>query len=153
MTQTVYDYIATDLEICKKESLAFPFLDYGYLYGYGLFESIPIDQGKALLLDSHIDRMKRGAIILDIPFKYTHQELKDTVEKLIKKNNINKAILNFDLSSFFTNSSISIFFSFFSILCIYDLAKVSDSLLFDLFSSCIAFIMVSFLFGNNFFPK
>ena len=39
---SVYDYISKNLDIIESNSLAFPFLDFGFLYGYGLFESIKV---------------------------------------------------------------------------------------------------------------
>ena len=73
---TVYNNIATNLEIKDKKDLEFPFLDYGYLYGYGLFESIRVINGQPLLIDEHIQRLKRGSIILDIPFKWENEDIK-----------------------------------------------------------------------------
>ena len=37
--KAIYDYVSKNLKIQKKEELIFPYLDYGFLYGYGLFES------------------------------------------------------------------------------------------------------------------
>ena len=96
--KTVYNYVSANLAIKDKKELEFPFLDYGYLYGYGLFESIRVINGNPILIDEHIQRIKRGAIILDIPFYWTADELKDKATELIAKNNVSKGILNFYLT-------------------------------------------------------
>ena len=95
---TVYNKIATNLEIKDKTDLEFPFLDYGYLYGYGLFESIRVINGQPLLINEHIQRIKRGSIILDIPFHWNNDDIKNKSLELIQKNNISKGILNFYLT-------------------------------------------------------
>ena len=96
--ETIFTHVATNLEIKEKNQLDFPFLDYGYLYGYGLFESIKVVNGKAILIDAHIQRIKRGAIILDIPFLWTPEDVKSKANELIEKNNITRGILNFYLT-------------------------------------------------------
>ena len=71
---SVFNYISENLELKKKEAMEFPFMDYGFLYGYGLFETIRVEQGKPVLAQEHLDRMRSGAIILDIPLEYSDDE-------------------------------------------------------------------------------
>lgn len=92
--KSVYPKVAVNLEVRESESLSFPFSDFGFLYGYGLFESIRIENGKAVLLDDHIARLRRGAIILDIPILYDTEAIKTCIQSLIKANNVQEAILN-----------------------------------------------------------
>lgn len=94
----VYPYISVNLDITERETLGFPFLDYGFLYGYGLFESIRVFKGQPLLLDEHLARLQRGSIILDIPFDFTNSEVVSSIQQLIKKNDIEDAILNIYLT-------------------------------------------------------
>ena len=96
--ETIFNHVVTNLEIKEKKQLDFPFLDYGYLYGYGLFESIKVINGKPILIESHIQRIKKGAIILDIPFLWGADAVKNKAFELIEKNNISKGILNFYLT-------------------------------------------------------
>ena len=95
---SVYPNILVDLKVRSKDDLGFPFLDYGYLYGYGLFESIKVNNGEAVLLTEHIKRIRRGAIILDIPFEYKDEEIQKAVRELIQKNDISIGILNFSIA-------------------------------------------------------
>jgi len=96
--KVVYPFVSVNLSVKPREEMGFPFLDYGFLYGYGLFESIRIVNGKPLLLDDHVARMSRGAIILDIPFEYSVDSILKSVTSLIEKNDIQDAILNFYLT-------------------------------------------------------
>ena len=95
---SVYSYISENLCIKNKQELSFPFLDYGFLYGYGLFESIKVKDGIPLLLDYHVARLKRGSVILDIPFEYSFDDIKTHVSFLIEKNQVKESILNFYLT-------------------------------------------------------
>ncbi|RAP39154.1 hypothetical protein DID80_00690 [Candidatus Marinamargulisbacteria bacterium SCGC AAA071-K20] len=90
----VYQKIAVNLEVKDNTELSFPFSDFGFLYGYGLFESIRVQNGKPILLQEHIARLKRGAIILDIPLEYDAEKISDVVTKLVNENNVEDAILN-----------------------------------------------------------
>ena len=94
----IYDYVAKNLTLQKKEDLIFPYLDYGFLYGYGLFESIRVINGKPILLQDHINRIKKCSIELEIPFFYSDSEIINSVEELILKNAVTTGVLNFYLT-------------------------------------------------------
>jgi branched-subunit amino acid aminotransferase/4-amino-4-deoxychorismate lyase len=95
---SVYPLVSVNLDLKKSSELSFPFSDFGFLYGYGLFESIRIQNGQPVLLKEHIARLKRGSIILDIPFTYEVEQLSISVYKLIKENNVENSILNMYLT-------------------------------------------------------
>ena len=95
---SVFKYVSKNLNTVEKNDLSFPFLDFGFLYGYGLFESIKIQNGIPQLLTQHVQRMKRGAIILEIPFEHQLDNIKAHVKELIEKNQVNEGILNFYLT-------------------------------------------------------
>ncbi len=94
----VYPYINVNGRLQEKESLSFPFLDYGFLYGYGAFDTILINQGHPVLLENHFKRLQRTSILLDIPCPYNFQTLETNIQELITKNNINHATLNIYLT-------------------------------------------------------
>ena len=96
--ESVYNFVACNGQIKEKDELAFPFLDYGFLYGYGLFESIKVENSKPLLLSQHYKRIRRGAIILEIPFEYEEDSVRTIVTELIDKNKVVDGILNFYLT-------------------------------------------------------
>lgn len=95
---TIYPFISVNLATKKKEELAFPFLDYGYLYGYGLFETIHVYQGQPLLLEAHLQRMEKAATILEIPFLHSIADVVTHTCAIIKENQVEEAILNLYLT-------------------------------------------------------
>lgn len=64
-------------------------LNRGFKYGDGLFESMRIVHGKALLLDEHLHRLKRGmiAMYLEVPDDF-EQELRDGIGVIVEENKI-----------------------------------------------------------------
>jgi branched-subunit amino acid aminotransferase/4-amino-4-deoxychorismate lyase len=95
----VYDYVSVNLEVKEKNELSFPFLDHGFLYGYGLFESIQVKDGWPVLLRKHLSRLRRGSIILDIPFISEQDAIVDAVLALIKQNKMKSGMLNLYLTA------------------------------------------------------
>lgn len=64
----------------------------GLSYGYGLFETIKVTNSKAEFIDAHLQRLRRSLAALNIDFRYSDQELKYYIEKLIEKNAFNGAL-------------------------------------------------------------
>jgi branched-subunit amino acid aminotransferase/4-amino-4-deoxychorismate lyase len=94
----VYDHISLNLSLKKREEVPFPYLDYGFLYGYGLFESIRINKGQPLLLDSHLARIERGSVVLDINYTYSVTQMEVAIRELISACKVDTAILNIYLT-------------------------------------------------------
>jgi branched-subunit amino acid aminotransferase/4-amino-4-deoxychorismate lyase len=64
-------------------------MDYGFLYGYGLFETMRAYGGQVFRLDSHLGRLARSAAILRLPLQV--QELKGAVMDTIQANKLKDA--------------------------------------------------------------
>ena len=71
-------------------------LDYGFLYGYGLFETMRAYGGKIFRLDSHLSRLTRAAEILGLPIEAL--ELKDAVMDTIQANKLGDARIRITIS-------------------------------------------------------
>jgi len=95
---SILPFVSVNFSLQSADSLRFPFDDYGFLYGYGLFESIRIFQKKPLLFDQHMARLQQGSIILDIEFPISLNLINDAITNLVEKNNIENAILNIYLT-------------------------------------------------------
>lgn len=93
-----FPYVSVNMEMTHRDAMGFPFLDYGFLYGYGLFESVRVYKKNPLILREHITRLRRGSIILDIPFPYEQEDIIKAAEDLIEKNGAQDAILNIYLT-------------------------------------------------------
>jgi branched-subunit amino acid aminotransferase/4-amino-4-deoxychorismate lyase len=64
--------------------------DYGFLYGYGLFETMRAYNGIVFRLDDHLDRLLTSAKVLFIEHSYNKEHLTDAVKKLLEVNNLSK---------------------------------------------------------------
>lgn len=67
--------------------------DRGFMYGDGLFETMPVVNGRPFCLAQHLERMARGADFLKIERPFTLEELQDFAGQLIEKNQMPEAIL------------------------------------------------------------
>lgn len=70
--------------------------DYGFLYGYSLFETMRAYQGRAFAADKHIERLSRSAEILKIPLDSA--PLKEAIGDTIRANNLNDARVRLTVS-------------------------------------------------------
>lgn len=75
-------------EYVKQDEAKISVFDRGLLYGDGFFEGIRVYNRKIFLIDEHIDRFFESAKYILMPLKYTKEQLKDIMYKLIELNDI-----------------------------------------------------------------
>lgn len=73
------DYMALD------EARISP-MDRGFLFGDGIYEVIPVHDGKPIGFSLHIDRMKKGLSAVEIDLDWSHDQWRDICDKLVDKN-------------------------------------------------------------------
>ena len=71
-------------------------LDYGFLYGYGLFETMRAYGGQVFRLDRHLDRLERSARILGMSTETL--DLKSAVEDVVQANQLSEARVRITIS-------------------------------------------------------
>lgn len=71
-------------------------LDYGFLYGFGLFETMRAYTGHVFRLDRHLNRLAHSAEILGIPAETP--ALKDAVMETLHANNLSDARIRITVS-------------------------------------------------------
>jgi len=71
-------------------------LDYGFLYGFGLFETMRAYRGQVFRLDSHLRRLARSAEILGLPIGAP--DLKGAVMDTIQANELSEARIRLTVS-------------------------------------------------------
>ena len=71
-------------------------LDYGFLYGFGLFETMRAYKGKVFRLDKHLSRLATSAKVLELSID--EMELKDAVMDTIKANKLGDARVRITVS-------------------------------------------------------
>lgn len=57
-------------------------IDTGYFYGYGVFETILVREGTAILLQSHLERLNKGLVALSIRKTVTKSEVEAAIAML-----------------------------------------------------------------------
>ena len=72
-------------------------LDYGFLYGFGLFETMRAYGGQVFRLESHLSRLVRSAELLGLPVGTA--ELNDAVRDTIKANRLSDARIRITISA------------------------------------------------------
>lgn len=60
----------------------------GFLYGYGVFETIRVSGKQALFLDQHYTRMVQALSVLGMTCHYQETELQPIIEKLLELNGV-----------------------------------------------------------------
>ncbi len=71
-------------------------LDYGFLYGFGLFETMRAYGGRVFRLDSHLSRLAHSAEILELPIGSL--DLKSAVMDTIQANQLGDARIRITIS-------------------------------------------------------
>ena len=68
------------------EKARLPVLTPGFLYGWGLFESMRAYDNKIVYFDEHLRRIKKSAKLLDIKCPYAADRLKEIIYEVVKMN-------------------------------------------------------------------
>ena len=63
-------------------------LGQGFLYGYGLFETIKVQAGKPVLLERHLDRLAKGCAQLALPWTVNAGKLTEQCTTLLTANRL-----------------------------------------------------------------
>ena len=95
----LYPLVYYQDKIRPAQSVPFPYDDYGFLYGYGLFETVRIFHKKPILFEKHWERLESSAIILGIELAVTQDRVKEIIADLVEQNKIDDgATLNIYVS-------------------------------------------------------
>ena len=68
----------------------------GFLYGWGVFETVRVYNGAVVRLDAHIDRMKKGIDLLGLDYPQ-NIDFKAVSEKIIKENALKEAYIRINV--------------------------------------------------------
>ena len=95
----LYPYVNYQEKLVDAKTVPFPYDDFGFLYGYGLFETVRILDKKPLFMDKHWERLTNSAIIIGIEVPFRYSELVRYVDELIEANDVSEAVLNIYLTA------------------------------------------------------
>ncbi|NDC82540.1 hypothetical protein EB093_02610 [bacterium] len=91
----IYPIVYYNDAFVPGNKIPFPFDDYGFLYGYGLFETVRVVNKTPILLDRHWSRLESSAIILGIELTIDFARVAAIANELMNRNPISDhAILN-----------------------------------------------------------
>ena len=71
-------------------------MDYGFLYGFGLFETMRVYKGRVFRLEHHLNRLARSAEILRLPMG--RLDLKEAVMETVRANHLDNARIRLTVS-------------------------------------------------------
>jgi branched-chain amino acid aminotransferase group I len=72
--------------------------DYGFLYGYGLFETMRAYGGKIFLLDRHLARLLESAAVIGLSSKLSDIDLTKACLDILRANNLQEARVRLTVS-------------------------------------------------------
>lgn len=84
----VYPIVLNQKNFIHRDKLTYPFEERGLQFGDGVYEVIRIYEGNPHLLKEHVERLFRSAEAIHLTLNYTVDELIETLEKLVKENNM-----------------------------------------------------------------
>lgn len=87
-------YLNGDFLPLKEAKIAVT--DYGFLFGYGLYETMRVYEGNFFRLDRHLSRFQRSAETLQI--KVDSNELKKAILETVRRNNFKSARVRFTVT-------------------------------------------------------
>ena len=82
-----------DGKFISSKSAFVPFDDVGFLYGYGLFETMRFDNRKIFSINNHLNRLLNGLQIISIKIDKTKSDLEKILNKVININSLDSGIL------------------------------------------------------------
>jgi 4-amino-4-deoxychorismate lyase len=85
--------------LCEEKEAVVSAYDHGFLYGMGLFETFRTYQGKAFLLEAHLERLVQGckelSIQLEVKLSYWEQQ----IEQLLAVNQLQDGYFRLSVSA------------------------------------------------------
>jgi len=91
-------FVLLNGQFISEEQAVVPVTDRSFLYGDGVFETIPVYNGKPFRWAQHLERLTRGADFLKIHLAYAPKELRLLAGELIERNQMPDALLRLTLS-------------------------------------------------------
>lgn len=91
-------YVNLNGQLISENKAQISIHDQAYLFGYGLFETIRVYQGKLPFFKQHMARFHRGMRALKIKSPFTDQEILKLIERTLKKNQLKDASVRLILS-------------------------------------------------------
>lgn len=80
-----------------KDEAQLPLITPGFLYGWGLFETMRSYNNKIVYLNEHLARIKNSSKLIKMTFPYSQARLKKIIKETVKINNFKDAYVRLTL--------------------------------------------------------
>lgn len=84
----MYAYFSRDGQLLPIEQAAVPLDNIEYSYGYGVYETIRLANGKLYFLPEHCERLLQSAQIINLAHDFTADFAQKAVQELIENNQV-----------------------------------------------------------------
>ncbi|KNF09204.1 aminotransferase, class IV [Gottschalkia purinilytica] len=82
-------YISINGKIVEDKNSSISPMSEGYMFGYGLFETIKVVNSKMCFLEEHIERLKKSCKKIGLEFNFNIKEIENRAYKILEKNKLN----------------------------------------------------------------
>lgn len=86
-------YVSIDGELQPAATASVSVFDRGFLYGDGVFDSMPVVDGDVILLDRHVDRLYRSAAGIQLSLPQSKSALKTEMLRAAARSNLEHGAL------------------------------------------------------------
>jgi branched-subunit amino acid aminotransferase/4-amino-4-deoxychorismate lyase len=83
-----YRYFSHNGDVLPIEHAVVPLSSVEYSYGFGVYETIRLANGKIQFLPEHCDRLLRSAKIIDLGHKFSADFVQNSARELIRQNEV-----------------------------------------------------------------
>lgn len=91
-------YVFLNGKFVKEEDAKISIRDSSFLYGYGVYETLKLRNGKIEYFDEHLKRLNGSLKIILIKINYPEFVIKEMINELIKKNKLENAKIRITLT-------------------------------------------------------
>jgi len=89
----VESYVFLNGDLMPAEKAGIPIEDKGFLYGYGVFETIEVVKGYPIFLEFHLKRLEASLKYLKLTECPAKEELAEFIKQVIAKNKIKEGFV------------------------------------------------------------
>lgn len=93
------ELVCVNGEFFTPERARLPVFDRGFLYGYGLFETILVRRGRPVFLSEHLARLEAGCAALKIACPLSFADVRRLAEETARKNGLGEGALRLTVTA------------------------------------------------------
>lgn len=82
-----FDYFSKNGKILPNEEAVIPLSSIEYSYGFGVYETLRVANGKVYFLKDHLERLIESASIIGLEHPFTENDIAEYFNQIILKNN------------------------------------------------------------------